>query len=266
MSLPTHLLALPQWLAILLLVAIAVSYSITGFLVVHRFIPVKVRQIHNDVAGFVFATLGVIYGVMLALVVLVVWEQFNDAKVNVENESSVALILYKNVVTYPDKTASNAMKEGLLKYVRQAVEEQRPISVEQSTRGSAATLNQLLSLVDGVIPNSGHELILYTQILENLNELLKYRNLRQQVIHEEIPSVIWIGVLVGAIITISFTFLFGTENFWAHIIMMSMLATAIAVLIYVVIEMDHPTMGSVTIGFPQGYSRILEIAEAKGSG
>lgn len=263
MSLSAYLLALPQWLAILLMVAIAVSFSITGFLVVHRLIPARVRQIHNDVAGFVFATLGVTYGVLLAFVVLVVWEQFNVAKVNVENESSIAMVLYKNVAAYPDKTASNAMKEGLLKYVRQTVEEQHSRSVEQFSRGSAATLTQLLTLLDGIVPDSGHEQILYTQILQNLNELSKYYNLRHQATHEELPSVIWIGVLVGAIITIGFTFLFGTENFWAHIVMMSLLATLIAIVVYVVIEMDHPTMGSVTIGFPEGYSRILEIAEAK---
>ena len=198
---------------------------------------------------------------LLAFVVLVVWEQFNDAKANVENESSVAMVLYKNVTTYPDEAASRAMKEGLLKYVHQAVEEQHPMSAEQSARGSAAALNQLLALLDGVVPDSAHEQILYTQILQNLNELSKYRNLRHQATHEELPSVVWIGVLAGAIITIGFTFLFGTENFWAHIVMMSLLAALIAIVIYVVIEMDHPTRGSVTIGFPEGYSRILEMAE-----
>jgi len=264
MSFFNDLLALPQWTAIFLLVAIAVLFSIAGFLVVHRFIPAEVRRIHNDVAGFVFATLGVTYGVLLAFVVLVVWEQFNDAKVNVENEGSVAVVLYKNVVAYPDEAASRTMKEGLLKYVHQAVEEQRhPMPAEQSARGSAAALNQLLALLDGVVPDSAHEQILYTQILQNLNELSKYRNLRQQAAHEELPSVIWIGVLAGAMITIGFTFLFGTENFWAHIVMMSLLASLIAIVIYVVIEMDHPTTGAVAIGFPQGYSRILELAEAK---
>lgn len=229
---------------------------------VHRFIPAEVRRIHNDVAGFVFATLGVTYGVLLAFVVLVVWEQFNDAKLNVENESSVAMVLYKNVAAYPDQAASRTMKENLLKYVRQAVEEQRPMSLEQSAKGSVGPLTQLLSLIDGITPNSEHEQILYVQILQNLNELAKYRNLRQQAAHEELPSAIWIGVLIGAVITIGFTFLFGTENFWAHIVMMSLLAALIALVIYVVIEMDHPAMGAVTIGFPQGYSRILEI-EAK---
>ncbi|MEZ5578467.1 MAG: hypothetical protein R3F40_02950 [Candidatus Competibacteraceae bacterium] len=54
-----------------------------------------------------------------------------------------------------------------------------------------------------------------------------------------------------AMITTSFTFLFGTENVWAHIIMMSLLAALIAVVVTVVIEMDHPAMGEVNIGFPR---------------
>lgn len=263
MSLSAHLLALPQWVAIFLLLAIAVLFSISGFLVVHRFIPAEVRRIHNDVAGFVFATLGTTYGVLLAFVVLVVWEQFNDAKANVEKESSVAMVLYKNVVAYPDQAASRTMEESLLKYIHQAVEERHLISVEPAASRAVTALNQLLTLLDGIVPDSGHEQILYTQILQNLNELSKYHNLRHQATHEELPSVVWIGVLAGAIIVIGFTFLFGTENFWAHIIMMSLLAALIAIVIYVVIEMDHPTMGSVTIGFPEGYSRILEMAEAK---
>lgn len=263
MSLSAYLLLLPQWLAISLLVVIAVSFSTIGFLVVHHFVPTKVRQIHNDVAGFVFATLGVTYGVLLAFVVIVVWDQLNDAKVNVENESSVALVLYKNIIAYPDKTASNAMKEGLLRYVRHAVEAQGSTPVKKSTKNPIDTVGQLLALVDGVVPSSGYEQVLCTQILQNLNELVKYQNLRKQASREELPDVIWIGIVVGAIITIGFTFLFGTENVWAHIIMMSLLAALIAVVIYVVIELDHPTMGTVAIGVPRGYSQILERAGAE---
>lgn len=265
MSLSAHILMLPQWLAILLLVAIAIFFSISGFLVVHRFIPVEIRQNHNDVAGFVFATLGVTYGVMLAFVVIVVWEQFNDAKTNAENESSAALILYKNISTYPDKAASKAMQKVYLQYLSKSIEKQSAIPTEQETQeeDSIATMNQLLLLIDGVVPNSRHDEILYTQILQNLNDLVKYRNLRHQAAYEELPSVIWVGVIIGAIMTIGFTFLFGTENVWAHIIMMSLLAALIAVVIYVVIELDHPMMGHVKVDSPSSYPRILEFASAK---
>ncbi|RUQ36015.1 MAG: DUF4239 domain-containing protein [Candidatus Competibacteraceae bacterium] len=263
MSLSIYLLMLPSWLAILLLTAIAVSFSIVGFLVVHRFIPVKIRQIHNDVAGFIFATLGVTYGVMLAFVVIVVWQQFNDAEVNAENESSVALLLYKDIITYPNKVASKTMQEVYLGYLRKSVEQPEERPNQRSYEESMATINQLLLIIDGVIPESSHEQILYTQILQNMNELTKYRNLRHQAASSTLPSVIWIGVLVGAIMTIGFTFLFGTENVWAHITMVSLLAALIAVVIYVVIELEYPMIGNVKVGIPYSYHKILEFAAAK---
>jgi len=263
MSLSAYILLLPQWQAISLLVVIAVSFSIIGFLVVHRFVPIKVRQIHNDVAGFVYGSLGVTYGVLLGFVVIVVWGQLNDAKVNAAHESSIALVLYNNIMAYPDKTASITMKRGFLRYIRQAVEAQDPTTIEPSTKMPADPIDQLLALVDGIVPSSGHEQILFTQILQNMNELATYYHLREQASREELPDVIWIGIVVGAIITICFTFLFGTENVWAHIIMTSLLATMIAVVIYVVIEMDHPAMGIVNIGIPGSYSQILVRSEAE---
>jgi hypothetical protein len=52
--------------------------------VVQRLVPVTVRREHNDVAGFIYAVLGVIYAVLLALVVIAVWEQFDRARITVE--------------------------------------------------------------------------------------------------------------------------------------------------------------------------------------
>jgi hypothetical protein len=50
--------------------------SLIGFELVHRLVPADLRQRHNDVAGFIYAALGVIYAVLLALVVISVWEEY----------------------------------------------------------------------------------------------------------------------------------------------------------------------------------------------
>ena len=44
--------------------------SLIGLELVHRHVPAQSRQPHNDVAGFIYAALGVIYAVLLALVVI----------------------------------------------------------------------------------------------------------------------------------------------------------------------------------------------------
>jgi hypothetical protein len=41
--------------------------SLVGFELVHRLVPAQSRQRHNDVAGFIYAALGVIYAVLFWL-------------------------------------------------------------------------------------------------------------------------------------------------------------------------------------------------------
>jgi hypothetical protein len=69
--------------------------ALAGFELVDRLVPAVSRQRHNDVAGFIYAALGVIYAVLLALVVISVWEEYQAASETVEEEAnSVAEIFW----------------------------------------------------------------------------------------------------------------------------------------------------------------------------
>jgi heme/copper-type cytochrome/quinol oxidase subunit 2 len=62
--------------------------ALAGLELVQRLVPATSRQPHNDVAGFIYAALGVIYAVLLALVVIAVWEEYDAANVTVEQEAN----------------------------------------------------------------------------------------------------------------------------------------------------------------------------------
>src|SRR3712207_8130387 len=62
--------------------------AVAGLALVQRLVPATIREEHNDVAGFIYAALGVIYAVLLALVVIAVWEEFGRARVTVESEAN----------------------------------------------------------------------------------------------------------------------------------------------------------------------------------
>jgi hypothetical protein len=69
--------------------------ALAGFELVDRLVPAVSRQRHNDVAGFIYAALGVIYAVLLALVVITAWEEYQAASETVEEEAnSVAEIFW----------------------------------------------------------------------------------------------------------------------------------------------------------------------------
>ena len=60
--------------------------ALVGLELVQRLVPAVSRQRSDDVAGFIYAALGVIYAVLLALVVIAVWEEYQAANETVEQE------------------------------------------------------------------------------------------------------------------------------------------------------------------------------------
>ena len=67
--------ALPLLVLSVLVVAGAAIVSMAGLLLVHRYVW-RPDPGTNEVPGFFYAVIGVICGVMLAFIVLVVWERF----------------------------------------------------------------------------------------------------------------------------------------------------------------------------------------------
>ena len=68
--------------------------AIGGLVLVQLLVPTTSRKQHNDVAGFIYAVLGVIYAVLLALVVIAVWEDFGRARETVESEANATAEIF----------------------------------------------------------------------------------------------------------------------------------------------------------------------------
>ena len=62
--------------------------AVAGLELVQRLVPSEKRQEHNDVAGFLYAVIGVVYAVLLALLVIAVWEHYQKANETVESEAN----------------------------------------------------------------------------------------------------------------------------------------------------------------------------------
>ena len=54
-------------------------------------------------------------------------------------------------------------------------------------------------------------------------------------------------MIVGAVITIGFSFLFGTENIWAQSFMVASLAGVITLVLLLIVALDHPYAGIIIV-------------------
>ena len=81
------LAGLPLWVAAILLVVLPTIAAMCGSVLMRRRIGLERLASNNDIAGFKFATVGVIYAVLLAFAEIVVWEKFSDAETAVVQEA-----------------------------------------------------------------------------------------------------------------------------------------------------------------------------------
>ena len=86
-NLSYFLSSLPLWQLILLVVVIPTAVAMAAQLVIRSWAGVDKLAKNNEIAGFKFATVGVIYAVLLAFVVIAVWEKFSDAQNAVTDEA-----------------------------------------------------------------------------------------------------------------------------------------------------------------------------------
>jgi len=105
-------------------------------------------------------------------------------------------------------------------------------------------------------PQNETQKIYLAESVKKLNEASELR--RQRVLYAStgLHPILYIILFIGSFITISFTMLFGTENFTEHLIMASLLAAMIAFTLFTIISLDYPFTGKYSIE-PDVFIKIL---------
>ena len=122
-----------------------VLVSVAGLVLVQRMVPIELRKQHNDVAGFIYAVLGVAYAVLLAFVAIVVWEDYETAESTVESEANELVGIYFIANRFSD--SERAQVHDLARsYARVVVEEEWPLMEQGKTSSRASSLLSELRL------------------------------------------------------------------------------------------------------------------------
>src|SRR6516225_10234800 len=125
-------------MAILLVVLPAVATSWI-LVLVRRWVGLERLNINNEVAGFKFAVVGVIYAVMLAFAVIIVWERYAEAEMAVIQEAGAAATLRR--LAAGSGTDAVQMRRALRNYLSTAIERDWPrMALEQESPEVTAAL------------------------------------------------------------------------------------------------------------------------------
>src|ERR671919_1517564 len=248
--------ALATALYVILTVFVPVLVAVVGLLLVQRLVPPDLREEHNDVAGFIYAVLGVAYAVLLAFMLIAVWQNYETAKTNVDTEANELAGVYflASQLPEPDRTH---VQDLARRYARVVVEEEGSMMEQGQTSPRAdSLLRQLRSKLLEFDPSTEREQVLYEGGLTQLHDALDARRSRLLEVREGIPSLLWVVLVGGGVITVSFTYLFGLKSNRTHALMVAALTLLICAILFTIGEFDYPFSGVVEIR-PDAFREML---------
>ena len=83
------------WLSGFIIIGLGTLLATLGPSVVRHFVTLDRLTTNNEIAGFKFATVGVLYAVLLAFAIIVVWQKYSDAETTVAQEAGAAAAIFQ---------------------------------------------------------------------------------------------------------------------------------------------------------------------------
>jgi hypothetical protein len=251
------LLHVPPSVLGLLWVAVIVGISVGGLVVFRRVVPHTRFENANAVSGTVFQLGGVLYAVLVAFVVVVVWEQFGDAQDATSDEATAITDLLRDSAALPPESQQQ-VQQALLTYTRYVVDEEFPrmrrgeTVDEQSDQLSAIWESYLL-----VEPETRNQIAFFDHAIVRLNDLTADRKMRVSTGDAQVPGELWVLLLGGGAVVMAFTFLLGTRDLLVHCVAVGLTAALLGFVVYLIFALEHPYVGGLSVS-PTPYVNVLK--------
>lgn len=250
---------LPLWITAPTIVAILCLFAIGGlYLVRRRVLPrLRVRIEDSEFIGSMVQCVLVFYGLAVALIAVSVSETYSDVSKIVSQEATALAALYRDVSGYPEPIRPQ-LQSDLREYTRYVIEEAWPLQQRGHIPGGGVDrMNRFQAKLIAVEPISEGQKLLHGEALRAYNHLVEARRLRLDAVGTKLPAVMWAVIVAGAFIGLSSTFFFRVDDARLHAILVTLLATFLGLIIFMILALDRPFRGDLGIS-AQPYQLIYD--------
>jgi hypothetical protein len=238
---------IPLWTLIVGLLAVFELYSVGLMLLARRKWGIDRLKLNNEVAGFKFSVIGVLYAVLLAFVVVAVWENYNATETAIRNEAKAVGDMAQLSYALPESQGEE-MRRLLDVYVKE-VQQSEWVTMARGlpSKTTAAALAHMNQAVINMEVGQFRDLAVFQQALRLLAVVEDNRNERLDSADGSVPMILWLVLIAGAVITLGYPAFFGTINLVAQTMITATLAALIALILLPAILLDFPLTGEVVL-------------------
>jgi hypothetical protein len=254
---------IPSFLFFVIVILFFAGISVLGSLLTRK----RVRRwlgeppAQNEVLSYYIAATGVVYGIILGLIAVGVWENYIRINNYVEEEAANLSALYRDVNSYPEPSRSQLTGE-LKQYTYYLVKEAWPLQEKGIVSSNGVDLmNHFQESLFAFEPHTEGQKIVHNSCVLTYNDYISLRRLRIENVTREVPYMIWWVVFFGALINLILSWLFVVKNGALHVLMNALLGALIGSLIFLIITLDFPFKGWFRISsepFETAYKQLMK--------
>jgi hypothetical protein len=247
----------PLWLVGTLVVLVPVMVTCGLLKLFLRFVPHELRTQHNEYTGYIIAVIGINYAVLIAFVAVAVWGSYDKASGMASREADLVGNMYRDAPGLGPDMAIKVRAE-LKAYVHIVVKDEWPAMARaESPRMAWTQLEEVQDLFASYQPQNQGQAVYMQEMLRGLNELYDARRERIAAAEGGVEPVVWTIVLLGTLLTIGFTFMFGMPSERMHLVMTGGFTAAAMLVLVLIIAFDWPFRGEVQVA-PSMFQHVIE--------
>ncbi|HVP68061.1 MAG TPA: DUF4239 domain-containing protein [Anaeromyxobacteraceae bacterium] len=188
-----------------------------------------------------------VYSLILSLVAVGSWTNFQAANDVVSRESAALEVLARKADLYPEPERTTL--GGLIRdYARAVADEEWPV---QRAGGEPAAgqprLHVFRRALNGYEPRSRADELMHAETLAELTRASELRRDRVHAARTGLPGLVWLVVLAGSAVALAgATFFVHMEDRRLHKLLAALMAAFVGLVVFVTAALDHPFQGSVS--------------------
>ena len=230
-------ICLPLSAACILFTVIMVTLSQAGLCLFNRWCGHAKLEQSNEVAGIVFGAIGLIYSLVLAFVIVAVWEDYNDLDKTIMTETDKLNGILAHSNTLPD-SLKQVVGTSVYNYCNQVINQEWQMQETKTDYPSAipALRRELLNTP----PANEIQSRVFDAIDQDLSSISDQRRNRLLHTHTQMPQLIWQILKAGTLLLILFSYFFHVPSVRLKQIYLVFFVTAVSMCMFLVYSLDHP--------------------------
>lgn len=202
---------------------------------------------YDTCRSFATTTFGVVaalFGLLLAFVIIIAYENFLDADANVSEEAGALAAIVRNSDSLP---GGERIRVAVGDYAREVVSQEWPEMREgnDSPRAHDAVAD-IYAAFRTVKPGSPQATAIYEDSITQLSAALDSRRDRLEAAEGGLPTEMAALILFSTVVIVAYAVLVGSPNYWFHALGPAAIAV-VAFSLVVLADLSYPFSGDVSV-------------------